>query len=685
MLNFQARLINVKFDKENRNVLRFSTREAQQNYFDVASLFVNAPFVNFNAGSLLETTIIYNIENGASINDILSKNYCIIKDNTPNATLPYYYYYVENSMQDSGGQIKVRLKLDIFQTYYIDADFTPCHINRAHLNRFVDIGNSKVAFNGSLTSPLFEREDIKNVGKRLTSRQIIKPYPKELPDTMRQWLEDNVSCWLYIYVDPQQPFKLLDNDLELKEGIYFSATEIIQNDASNTKLSGTSTRLCAICLPIFKNNNSSIIAETSAFLQNTKYVIDNIALQYFMDQNNGMANFFSMKISNQSPFNYLPDNIEFEIDNTTPSYSYLRIKNPWGLTSQNYDDKGELGQDFVFGSSLENGMRLKGISNGGPRGPAPRGLFYVKYQQPSIDINLELTQQYEFDKIEIVGAIANKKFNPKLLNADYASLKIGTQTSGFEYDLQKLNGKDQIIKYSEPLNPDISKIYTRLKGKEDNIYSPETDQNFMGDITSNDLSLTLATTQYQNMLANNKNYFLQNSINRGVQGAQSAMNVLGSFMSGNILGGIASGISSGINIAHDYINQQLTIDNMKAAPTDIQNASGNVLLNMMASSMGIVVETYEILENEKEIVNDYLMQYGFTFNKMGSIKNYDNVRKYYNYIAADIEEIRGVNISNAVYEAFKQAFARGVRFWNVDTFTYDLENYENWLEEEQNA
>ena len=80
--------------------------------------------------------------------------------------------------------------------------------------------------------------------------------------------------------------------------------------------------------------------------------------------------------------------------------------------------------------------------------------------------------------------------------------------------------------------------------------------------------------------------------------------------------------------------------------------------------------------------------YGFTYNKLGNIKNFDNIRHFYNYIEADVEMITSTTkkISNIIKSRFKEAFNRGVRFWNAEadvfdgTFSYAQENYERSLE-----
>ncbi len=150
---------------------------------------------------------------------------------------------------------------------------------------------------------------------------------------------------------------------------------------------------------------------------------------------------------------------------------------------------------------------------------------------------------------------------------------------------------------------------------------------------------------------------------------------------GNLGAAVSSGVGAVSGIVTSIISDNLTIDNMKNAPSSIQNAKGNALLNVMSTEMGLIVEEYSILPNEKEIINDYMCQNGFTYNRYDNIKNCYNIRKYYNYIEAELDAVSGVSMSNVARTDMKQRFQNGIRFWNSDEIQYSLENYEKWLED----
>ena len=73
--------------------------------------------------------------------------------------------------------------------------------------------------------------------------------------------------------------------------------------------------------------------------------------------------------------------------------------------------------------------------------------------------------------------------------------------------------------------------------------------------------------------------------------------------------------------------------------------------------------------------------FGFSVNAVGNVKDYANIRKFHNYIKAQVQAISGA-LSNTSRADLRQRFANGIRFWNQDTPDYSQENYENWLDEE---
>ena len=293
-----------------------------------------------------------------------------------------------------------------------------------------------------------------------------------------------------------------------------------------------------------------------------------------------------------------------------------------------------------------------------------------------------MNQKFRFNKSDIIGATRKSETNPKLLSSDFFTLAIGDETGDYgEYDLQKLNTNTFKLIVTEPFSPGISKTYVRIKDPS-GIYISETSENFTGFVGNNDKSLARATSQYASMLANNKNFFQQVLLN-GASGTMQSMatGALGGTMAGGPVGGLIgafTGLANGLfQAGTQHINASMSADNMKNAPAQINASKGNTLLNTMTAEPGIYISIYEVLDNEKQITDDFMTQYGFNVGLVDKLSNYDNIRFYFNYIEANVEAITAP-ISNIEKDRLRKRL-QSVRFWNFDTIQYSQENYERGL------
>lgn len=692
-LDYQLALTNVPFDNSYKNVLRFDNRELQEAHFNVNALFLNAEYVNFNVGSLYATNVVYDCPQGQSINELLNQNYCIVKDNSANRTLNYYYYFITNAIQDCDNRILLSLELDIFNTYYIDLQFNDCLIERAHLNRFIQDPNNinKVIFDSTPKSKLFEREPITNVAKHTTALETL-PYFSSATN-IGKWLNNNIKGWLYIYCDTQ--FKIngisIYNGKNLEVGV--TPTYI------TTNIKQLPLNLGVIVLPIYKDFGSHYILfndtlEIGTPLGNhvTMWGDGQNVLEKFIAKANGYNYIYNITIDTTPPFNLY--NVDYEID----IYGNLLLKNVTfyenGMAENTLltNPTNLVGRGSLFGYDW-SGIHYP-LSDGTLLGvPAAYTVINETNYNDFILPEYKLPYNISFLKTDIIGSNKNSIYNPKLLNNDYLEIRLSDESlEAFIYDAQKLNNDSINVKITYPLTPDIKRKYIRIDTSPNSVYGEFADKNLIGVITQNDTGLIMPTTQFQTMLANNKNYFLQNAINRDLDLMKGTMRsgagVIGGILSGNPLGliaGISGAISNQINTGIEYgksiINEQLTVDNLKAAPSNIVAGKGNPYIYFNINEGGIKLEIRDILDAEKEIVNDFMCQFGFSYGCIDNIKNVDNIRKYYNFIKADVETISGITISDRVHQKFREIFKQGVRLWNTDTFEYNLENYERWLEE----
>lgn len=652
MLKYQIALTNAIFDDTYRNVLRFDTRAEQEAYFNVNTLFANAVNCNFNVGSLYATKVVVDFkDNNVDLNELMNNNYCIVKDNSENAIIKYYYYFVKSAQQECGNRLICDLELDVYQTYYIDITFDDCAILRAHLNRFIDNGDNTVSFDSTPSSKLFEREDVQDLPKRLIKRNKIQL-------SNNSYYNQNIVAWLYMYLDPTHPFKWDTPD----------GNETTLSDIRLTYGDGgvLPTNMSVLALPIVKRQNAPMFVDTHSgtTIPNGRWYASKF-LQNFELKNNGYSNVFSIKISLTPPglnYNSYTNNINVNSGGSLNYFTFL--------------DNENIGNGIIVGCGTdENGYQCRGLL-----------LSLKSLESIENGIDIEITdKKLVFNKNEIVGANASPIFNPKLLNGDYLDIRLVDYSGdNFGYDLQKFGTNTTRLIISEALTPDFSKVYARLKPPANNtLYVAETTKNLLGLITTNDSSLLMPTSAYNTMLANNKNYFAQAQFNRTLDlvkgGAQAITNAAGE----NFAGALKSSASFVIEYISSVKNQNYEIDNLRNAPGAVKGASGNFIFNALCDKPGYYIEEYDITENSKKAVNDYMMRYGFNYNRIDNIKNVDNIRKNYNYVQAYIEEIKTglVNISNIVHNKLREIFARGVRMWNARTFDYTKENYERWLEQ----
>ena len=278
------------------------------------------------------------------------------------------------------------------------------------------------------------------------------------------------------------------------------------------------------------------------------------------------------------------------------------------------------------------------------------------------------------------------------------SLRICAEGNYFDYDYQKLRSVTDIyFLYSEVFTPDITRGYLRLATSHwnDSVYGPETEYNYMGLVFSQDYSLPYSRNQLDVFLANNKNFYQQRNVQLKQQIVDTAAGMISgagkatatAFMNpaaavGQGVETTASTVASVSRIITDRIQSNLTLDNMRAAPEQLANSNGNALLNMIVTEIGIYFEIHKGLDSELKIVNDFMYRNGYTYNQVDNIKNVDNIRQYFNYVQAHINNIN-TPLSNEIKAKIRSIFSNGIRFWNVteEMYKFEKENFERYLYE----
>lgn len=694
-VQYDMGILNWEFGNDNQNTQWFTSQASQISFFVGKANNHIAQIKAPNLDSLTITSQVYPNPEETELNvfELANKNYAFIRKHDYGKAAKnddYYFYRITSARIGANRQIEYDLALDTFQTFMFRSGrkIPDCNILRAHLNRWVPTDISGwYKFNGSAESPLFEREDLQNMSKRLVKRQFVS-FNNQFRDSVDaqkdeadKWLDENVLYWLYFFVDPNHTYVYYDIKGNETPGYLLRqpfasggkgrGTYISQDPSIPTSVfSSIDTKFVACCVPVYKSNK--IIKMKSFVGAEPVYISFSIAGELlFQNNNNENAYYFGYKISAIPPFKKIdyPAFQTYEID----SDGNLVLKSEGLYNSQ---------ERFANTHAAITGKSTDSFDTGA------QGIFVVDYQEASITSSeITLNAKFEFSSAVIKDSQREiaAQYNPKLLNSDYYILNVCDHTgNGYEYDLQKLNKSKFYIEYSEPLVPGVTAGYVRIKDT-DGIYIADCADNYTGLVTSTDMTLTLATSQYQQMLANNKNFYSQNADNL-LQGIITAIGggigLSGMSNPATALGGTALGL---LGLGIKYKNVGKTVDNMKSAPSQIQKASTSALMNIMVDRPGIYVEEYQILPNEQQMVNDEMFKNGFAYNRIDQIDYYINTRRYFNYIQAEVEDIQGVEMSNTAKQDLITRFANGIRMWNRKApnsdyyLQYELENYENNL------
>ena len=288
---------------------------------------------------------------------------------------------------------------------------------------------------------------------------------------------------------------------------------------------------------------------------------------------------------------------------------------------------------------------------------------------------IDLSEEFPltFTKQEIINGEETSFQNPKRRSFENYSLTMKAfEGSTFEYDIQKLNSNKFVFLYDEVIQAEITKFYVRIKPS--GLYTEGTKENFLGIVGSTDMTFSVSNDQWQNYLANNKNFWLQSSFKL----IGDAIGTIGhSALAGSekgIKGGVAT---AGFNIVSDMFNTIATYDNMKEAPDALKQSSGNLMFTSNLIELTIYIEIHKVLDCVLENKNDFNILYGFAYDRIGKLEDFDNIRHFYNYIEADVENI-SAPISNLEKQRLKQKL-KSVRFWKTDTIDYSNKNYEEFL------
>jgi len=676
-MSYQVALTQVAFNRNYENVMRFDNRAQQEQFFRVDELFNNAQDVNLLKGNFFNLEIPWKVS-GNTLKEMESYNYCIIRE-AIGETYRYYYYFITNMRYDQSNQFILSLELDVMNTYYIDAIFSDGLINRAHLNRWIGPylkdGEWHVKFNNAPDSLMLIPDTSTDLSMYCKTRDKIQ-------FNYLDWINENVDCWVYVFLRRNKPssssqqftgYKYYDINGNV---VTHSLPKIsfATDNSAQPSVANADNFFTYICYPLYKGNKTIKIKVNSSY-----YEVGGRYLQAedgFRELNNDASYWIAKVVSKIPPSsNWGSYNIE-----------------DGNLIIENY------GSPIIDYPDCIGGLYSQAIIT----------QYTYKYcvfvANPNVHTtlltkDLELPIQTEFKVTDIQNSNFNPIFNPKLLSSSYQKIRItNDDASSFDYDIQKMNTQLMTLKYTERPQPGVTRSYTRLNVVNNNygIYTEATEHNLTGLVVSQDCNLSFDNDVLENYLANNRNAQTQITYRSAGNIAKALTNLgtsmgLGAFIKGaqGLQAGSITGVGGFANSLIDlYLNQrefELSKDNMSASPDQIKNANGDIIFNGLYTRIGLYIEHYQALDCEFNREAERMNLFGFKYNRIGNVKNFDNIRAYFNFVQGVVETVLYNDngnvkpVPNIVLNKFKDIFNKGVRFWNYEGgkfIDYSKENIE---------
>jgi hypothetical protein len=710
---YEMALISVPFDENSKNTKYFLDQDSQINWFTqrVESSGWWSEILTPNIKSLVIAQQRYTNVNMFDVSELVMKNYAIIRETKSNETINYYYYYITNSSIDQYNLILLDLKLDTLQTIYFNPNIKipDCLINRAHLGRLraSNEANASYYMNFLERSPLFERDNVRDVSKRVVKREKLHfdiTDSKGVASSINNWFAENVSHWLYYYLAGEPQYAVVKNALtRTTENSYLNTLKYVTGEleeySEDNDNNVTDSSVVVLCCPVYKKDKKIKLPYRKSQTGDVSTRVidymtwDAVAIRQFLKDSynitdktkteNSYAYVHSIKNSIMPPFAKVDD-------------ARLSIDSDGDLIyTPSINDEPINASDGAFFETFGN---LKTYANSSSNVYACC-MTLVTYQDINQTNRMYINNPMYNPLLSYTDVMYNKTttsglfpygIEPKLLNEDYSTYRLLFGGNTYDMPVAKTSHKPLFI-YKEILSPDITKamlIYDPVYSKEpSDVFTELNTKDFTGFTISLDLSIWFSTSALDSYLANNKNnlQIMQNNQNNRFNnmGVGSLQNVISNPVNafGSLVGIGSNVLQYEMNKSTENTNYALTLDNMAQSPGSLSSLNSNALLMQSIDDLGIYIELQQPLSIEQEkIVNNFKM-FGYVLGKIGNIKEYDNIRHDYNYIEANIEDIEGVELSNSIREDLRQRFSNGVRFWVGDKIDYNLPNYENWIEE----
>lgn len=747
---YQYALTSVQFDSSYENAIRFDTRAQQEEYFNVSTLFANAKSVNFDFGNLINTTLVIKVKKAPmelmGYNYLILKDL----NQNPTHRYIYFFIdkveYISGGDNDSDTTIRLDLTMDVLNTYMLDIAWDDgALIERASLDRWLwDKKTDYLYYNFQSGSPFrLDDEGEAKCSKVLINRENLQVLSSDYSSNKAayDWINQYVQCWEYVFLDKNQAYRFVSPG-----GYSFPTmsgqTWLLNYNMISKEGSTIIPDYGLMAVPIYKDENHKIRCHFKNFNDDIYIDVSHDGLFAFRNLNNDASYFFTDKYGLMCPLHLQGFTCHIDGGNLViegdPSSTNPVTQN--AIFSKNYINcmQTEYLRDDINGNGYNR--YLKGVFIGGKATPDIPSET-AKYSGKGFTNGISRKEL-----ISNPGYGTPESMCPRLYSSNYSSVVVKCVGDEIEYSWMDLGGwiiKEQkygdgkfSLLYTEVIQPEITKYYVRIKAPY-GVYIEDSNYNYSGLVSTADTSIAIVNSAYAEFLANNKNCWLMsfaNALGGGVGGLLDAYHPAhptetidtitrdlkakgGRFRSpttGRFVGmdsperplvgtGFGREVTKtitkpawtdwssvagyGIKVATGVLNSAFTISNVKASPSNMKNSTGNGYFTYYTTGFGLYVEAYQALDIDIERCCQYHHMYGYKYGKFGNVNDFINIRKYFNYIQADLQNITGkigYNIPNQVRDEIKHIFGQGVRLWNVTDHMFDFyetrNNYERSLE-----
>ena len=656
-LSYKIALTNVWWNRGGQDTRLFQNINERETYFSNKGLYFN-DLVNFNINDNITTTIIFRDKSGRTPEEMLKCNYAIVWNTITNT---YRYYFILDIKQDSNNQVMVSLDLDDITTNLVPNinNIGACKVERWTGYNYQKVANIK-RYQVPTAVISYLNDGARPIQYNLASETMtIKQYGDDY--VLNNWFRDNVKGWKYLFLlDNQQVVAISEknNDyVQFTEGRCYN--RLVSNNIDSLPYQSMAVPYYLTDKRIYiKYNKSGVdyyLKLTTESLTQLAKIQGYMGTQPTLYNNNPLGTYgIEEKMSNLSPLNITTYSI---VDGDL-------------VINANYNDM--IANLTMIVSGFNSMYYLTEKANNNTTKANACNCIEAGYFQDGATYEVYANHHFQINGVPENG-------NAKILDKDFSTLRVRVANQHYDYNPLALgidaNTRIDFL-YTEVLKVGISKIYLRVKTKDNCLYTAEQESDYTGLIASLDLTEPMLTNQWADYLASHKNYYMQTAFNNTIGvikgGLATASSVMNSTNYYQAIANFSMGtIKTFMDLADKVVNQEFDKDNMVQAPDGLSNANGDPYFNMAVADIRPRLDTYQVVGSTKNAILDNWARNGVLYSRIMNFDEVINKHESYEALSVIIDKV-GDNLSTKEFNRLREYMSSIHRYWHTDTFT--LEN-----------